>query len=254
MKRLLYLICLLAIPTSCASIKHIHLPVPELQENKHFQAAFDFSDAGEMIFLQAGKTGLRGHIRIQQGMVDYFPGERAFKWRTLRDTGAAIFRYVELGGAYRLQPISNSKSNYELICAISMQEGSAPIQQFPNSRHFHRSNSIYFGLQQIRVTGYLSTTTQYRGLTFGLQHYIGLRERRLVQNEMHFFQQGGQLIPVIGFSEAKETRIYKNIYSQTYASVVIPLVPSLWSWNKPASYALIRYNPFVFGSGIYWKF
>ena len=254
MIRPLYFVCLLTIATSCASIRHIHLPVPELQENKRFQVAFDFSDAGEMIFLQAGKADLRGHVRIQQGMVNYLPGERAFQWRTLRDTGAAVFRYLELGGAYRLRTISNAKSTYELICAVSIQEGSAPIQQFPNSRHFHRSNNMHIGLQQIKVTAHLSATTQYRSLTFGMQHYVGLRERRLVQNDMHFFEQSGQFIPVIGFSEAKETRIYKNLYSQTYASVVIPIVPSMWSWNRPAEYALNRYNPFVFGSGIYWKF
>ena len=253
MLKIVRLFSLLALLTACASIRHIHLPVPELGENKQVQLAFDFSDAGEMLFIQAGKPDLRFHVRIQQGLVDYLPGERAFQWRTLRDTGSAVFRYLELGGAYRLHQISNASSTYELVYAVSMQEGSAPIVQFEQSRHFHRTNNLHIGLQQIKATGYLSGTTQYRSLTIGLQHYVGLRERRLVQNEMQYFEQSGQWIPVIGLSEAKEVRIWKNLYSQTYASVCLPLVPDLWSWNRPARYALNRYNPFVFGSGIYWK-
>lgn len=239
---------------SCASIRHVHLPVPELTEDKSVQLAFDFSDAGEMLFIQAGKPDLRFHMRIQHGLVDYLPGERTFQWRTLRDTGAAVFRYLELGGAYRLSKFSNPKAAYELIYAFSMQEGSARIVQFEQSRHFHRANSMQLGLQQKKVTGNLSGTTQYRSLTLGLQYYLGLSEQRLVQNEMHYFDQSRQWIPLIGFSEAKEVRIWKNLYSLTYASVTMPLLPALWSWNRPAGYTLNRYNPFVFGSGLYWKF
>lgn len=252
MRNLLTLSTLLLLG-SCASIRHVHLPVPELAPNKHVQLAFDFSDAGEMVFVQAGKPELRFHLRMQQGLVEYLPGERAFQWRTLRDTGAAVFRYVEMGGAVRLQQWSKPKATYEVIYALSMQEGSAKVIQLENSRHFHRANNFQIGLQQIKTTGHLSATTQYRSITFGVQQYIGIREQRWVNGEIQYFEQPSQWIPILGFSEAKEVRIWKNLYSQTYASVCIPLIPSLWSWNRPQDYQLNRYNPFLFGSGIYWK-
>lgn len=243
----------LVLCASCASIRHIHLPVPELSPDRHVQLAFDFSDAGDMLFIQAGKPDLRFHLRIQQGMVDYLPGERPFEWRTLRDTGSAVFRYLELGGAKRLHQISNVNTAYELIYAFSMQEGSAPIAQYEQSRHFHRSNNLQVGIQQIKTVGYLSRTTQYRALTLGLQHFVGIRERRPMGGEMKLMEQPSQWIPVLGFSEGKEVQIWKSLYSYTYAGVCFPLIPDLWSWNRPYDYRLNRYNPFVFGSGIYWK-